>query len=131
MRQIGATHYSASISRETMLPWLRSMYSRISNSRIVRLSACPARVDLRKIGVGKSAVDGEWKRIANSLLPATRGFLAVHSDARYLEDAARLRVDVSPIEGDGVLQAIERIAGAPPELLYYVRKLLAETKGGG
>jgi len=60
-----------------------------------------------------------------------RAFLAVHSDARYLEDAARLRVDVSPIGGDGVLQAIERIAGAPPELLDYVRKLLAETKGGG
>ena len=38
---------------------------------------------------------------------------------------------MSPIEGDGVLQAIERIAGAPPELLDYVRKLLAETKGGG
>ena len=32
-----------------------------------------ARVDLRKVGVGKSAVDGEWKRIANFMLPATRG----------------------------------------------------------
>ena len=60
-----------------------------------------------------------------------RAFLAVHSDARYLEDAARLKVDVSPIEGAGVLQAIDRIAGAPPELLEYVRRLLAETKGGG
>jgi tripartite-type tricarboxylate transporter receptor subunit TctC len=60
-----------------------------------------------------------------------RAFLAVHHDAQYLEDAARLKVDVSPIGGDGVLQAIERIANAPSELLDYVRKLLAETRGGG
>jgi tripartite-type tricarboxylate transporter receptor subunit TctC len=60
-----------------------------------------------------------------------RAFLAVHGDAQYLEDAARLKVDVSPIGGDGVLQAIDRIANAPPELLDYVRKLLAETRGGG
>jgi hypothetical protein len=40
-------------------------------------------------------------------------------------------VDVSPIAGTEVLQAIDRIAGAPSELLEYVRNLLAETKGGG
>jgi tripartite-type tricarboxylate transporter receptor subunit TctC len=60
-----------------------------------------------------------------------RAFLAMQDDAQYLEDAARLKVDVSPIGGDGVLRAIERIANAPPELLDYVRKLLAETRGGG
>jgi tripartite-type tricarboxylate transporter receptor subunit TctC len=60
-----------------------------------------------------------------------RAFLAVHGDAQYLEEAARLKVDVSPIGGDGVLQAIDRIANAPTELLDYVRKLLAETRGGG
>ena len=46
-------------------------------------------------------------------------------------ELARLKVDVSPIGGDGVLEAIDRIANAPPELLDYVRKLLAETRGGG
>ena len=60
-----------------------------------------------------------------------RAFLAVHEDAGYLEDAARMRVDVSPIGGADVLRAIERIAGSPPEQLDYVRKLLSETKGGG
>ncbi len=60
-----------------------------------------------------------------------RAFLEVHADPQYLADAARLRVDVSPIVGDQVLQAIDRIANAQPELLDYVRKLLAETKGGG
>jgi hypothetical protein len=58
-------------------------------------------------------------------------FLAVHRDPDYLAEAARLRLDVSPIGGNEVLHAIDRIAGAPPELLEYVRKLLAETKGGG
>ncbi len=57
-------------------------------------------------------------------------FVAVHRDPSYLEEAAKLRIDVSPIGGDEVLQAIDRIAGAPLELLDYLRKLLADTKGG-
>jgi tripartite-type tricarboxylate transporter receptor subunit TctC len=60
-----------------------------------------------------------------------RAFLAAHQDAQYLEEAARLRLDVSPIVGADVLQAIDRIARAPPELLDYIRKLLSETRGGG
>jgi tripartite-type tricarboxylate transporter receptor subunit TctC len=60
-----------------------------------------------------------------------RAFLAVHGDPEYLEDAARLSLDVSPIGADEILRAIERIAVAPPELLDYVRRLLAETRGGG
>src|SRR5436190_928996 len=60
-----------------------------------------------------------------------RAFLDVHDDPQYLEDAAKLRVDVSPIGGDGVLRAIDGIGAASPELLEYVRKLLAETRGGG
>jgi tripartite-type tricarboxylate transporter receptor subunit TctC len=60
-----------------------------------------------------------------------RAFLAAHRDAQYLEDAAGLRLDVSPIDGDEVLRAIEAIASAPPEFLEYARKLFAETKGGG
>jgi tripartite-type tricarboxylate transporter receptor subunit TctC len=60
-----------------------------------------------------------------------RAFLAVHADPQYLEEAARLKVDVSPIGGAEALHAIARIAGAAPEPLDYVRRLLAETKGGG
>jgi tripartite-type tricarboxylate transporter receptor subunit TctC len=58
-----------------------------------------------------------------------RAFVGVHGDPQYLEDAARLRIDISPVGGDGVLLAIDRMASAPPELLDYVRKLFAE-KGG-
>jgi hypothetical protein len=58
-------------------------------------------------------------------------FLAVNNDREYLNDAAALGIDVSPIGGDGVLRAIDQIAGAAPDLLDYLRKLFAETKGGG
>ena len=57
--------------------------------------------------------------------------MAVQRDPLYLDDAARLKVDVSPIGGDEVLRAIDEIAGAPPDLLDYMRKLLADSKGGG
>jgi len=58
-------------------------------------------------------------------------FLAMHRDPLYLDDAARLKVDVSPISADEVVRAIDDISGAPPELLDYMRKLFAENKGGG
>ncbi|HEX7198272.1 MAG TPA: hypothetical protein VF213_02285, partial [Dongiaceae bacterium] len=69
-------------------------------------------------------------------LPADRAkalqaaFLAVHKDPQYLDEAGRLKVDVSPIGGEEVLQAIESIAGAPPELLDYMKKLLSDSKNG-
>jgi tripartite-type tricarboxylate transporter receptor subunit TctC len=57
-------------------------------------------------------------------------FLAVHQDPQYLDEAGRLKVDVSPIGGEEVLRAIEGIAGAPPDLLDYIKKLLSESKNG-
>jgi tripartite-type tricarboxylate transporter receptor subunit TctC len=57
-------------------------------------------------------------------------FLAVHQDPEYLDQAQRLKVDVSPIGGDEVLRAVEGIAGAPPDLLDYMKKLLSESKNG-
>jgi hypothetical protein len=55
----------------------------------------------------------------------------VHGDPKYQDEAARLKIDVSPVGADGVLQALERIAGAPSEIVDYMRRLLAETRGGG
>jgi tripartite-type tricarboxylate transporter receptor subunit TctC len=56
-------------------------------------------------------------------------FMAVHQDPQYLDEAQRLKVDVSPIGGEEVLRAIDGIAGAPPELLDYMKKLLSENNG--
>ena len=60
-----------------------------------------------------------------------RAFREVQRDAQYLEDATSLRLDVSPVDGDEVLRAIEAVASGPPEFLEYARKLFTETKGGG
>jgi hypothetical protein len=60
-----------------------------------------------------------------------RAFREVHGDTQYLEDASSLHLDVSPVDGDEVLRAIEAVASAPPEFLEYARKLFAETRGGG
>ena len=54
-------------------------------------------------------------------------FLAAHRDPVYLEEAGKLGIDISPVGGEEVLRAIDRIAAAPPDLLDYVRKLLAEN----
>src|ERR1700722_13874219 len=51
-------------------------------------------------------------------------FMAVHQDPQYLEEAGRLKVDVSPIDGKEVLAAINGIADTPRDLLDYVKKLL-------
>jgi tripartite-type tricarboxylate transporter receptor subunit TctC len=56
-------------------------------------------------------------------------FAATHRDPLYLEEAARLNVDVSPRRAEEVEAALERIEKAPPQLLDYLRKLFAESKG--
>jgi tripartite-type tricarboxylate transporter receptor subunit TctC len=55
-------------------------------------------------------------------------FLAAHADPDYVAEAARLRVDVSPIDGPAVLAVLARIQGAPPDILAYMEKLLADSK---
>ena len=63
-------------------------------------------------------------------VPATRAtalqaaFLAVQRDTAYLEEAARLKLDISPIGPAEVQAALQRIAAAPPELVERVRRLL-------
>jgi len=58
-------------------------------------------------------------------------FLAVHRDPQYLEEAAKFRIEVSPIGGDEVLQAIEQMAAAPPDILEQMRRLFTGSKSGG
>jgi tripartite-type tricarboxylate transporter receptor subunit TctC len=60
-----------------------------------------------------------------------KAFDDVHKDKDYLADAQKIRVEVSPVNGEAVRQAIEKIANAPPELLDYLRKLHSDEKKGG
>jgi tripartite-type tricarboxylate transporter receptor subunit TctC len=57
-------------------------------------------------------------------------FMAVHRDAAYLDEAARLRMEVSPIDSRAVLDTIDRIAAAPPSVLDYLRRIMTAAKGG-
>lgn len=67
-------------------------------------------------------------------LPADRAkalreaFLAAHRDPQYVAEAQKLKIDVSPIDGAAVIAALDRIAGAPPDVLAYIGKLLASAK---
>ena len=58
-------------------------------------------------------------------------FLAVHHDPLYREDAARLKVDISPIGGHDVVRAIDDIAGAPADMLDVIRTIMMDSKGTG
>jgi tripartite-type tricarboxylate transporter receptor subunit TctC len=68
---------------------------------------------------------------AERLEALRQAFNAVHKDRQYLEDAAKLKVEVSPIGGEEVLEEIDRIAAAPPNILDHLRRLLTGGKGGG
>ena len=54
-------------------------------------------------------------------------FIAVHKDPQYLEDAAKLQIDISPIDGPEVLRLIDRMASAPADVLARLKKLQAEA----
>jgi tripartite-type tricarboxylate transporter receptor subunit TctC len=52
-------------------------------------------------------------------------FLAVHRDERFLTEAERLGLDISPVGADEMLRAMERLARAPRPVLAYMKHLLA------
>jgi tripartite-type tricarboxylate transporter receptor subunit TctC len=57
-----------------------------------------------------------------------QAFLAVHKDPDYLADAAKLKVDVSPIGGEAALQAINELAATPADLRAELKRLMAERQ---
>jgi hypothetical protein len=58
-----------------------------------------------------------------------QAFRAVQRDPQYLDEAARLKLDLSPIGGDEVVRAIGRIGAASPDTLDYMKKLLTNKAG--
>ena len=57
-------------------------------------------------------------------------FLRAHQDPQFLDEATRLKIDVSPIGGEAALDAVTTIARAPAEVINHIKKLLAAQKGG-
>ena len=52
-------------------------------------------------------------------------FLAVHRDARFLEEAGKLGVDISPVGAGEIVRGVEALAQAPPSVVAYMKRLLA------
>jgi tripartite-type tricarboxylate transporter receptor subunit TctC len=57
-------------------------------------------------------------------------FLAAHRDPQFLAEAERLSIDISPTAAGQIVQTIEAMAQASPDVFEYMRKLLAAHKGG-
>ena len=57
-------------------------------------------------------------------------FLAVHGDPRFLAEAQKLGVDISPVGADTLTDSIERMARASPDVLNYIKQLFAAHRGG-
>jgi tripartite-type tricarboxylate transporter receptor subunit TctC len=57
-----------------------------------------------------------------------KAFMDTHKDPEYLKEAARLGIDVSPIDGAEILRLIGAIAKTPEDQLKRIEKLVA---GGG
>jgi tripartite-type tricarboxylate transporter receptor subunit TctC len=55
-------------------------------------------------------------------------FLQAHRDPQLLDAADRLKIEVSPIGGADVMSAVMQMATAPPELIDYMKRLLADKK---
>jgi tripartite-type tricarboxylate transporter receptor subunit TctC len=52
-------------------------------------------------------------------------FLAAHRDARFLEEAGKLGIDISPVGADEMARGVERLAQAPASVIIYMKQLLA------
>jgi tripartite-type tricarboxylate transporter receptor subunit TctC len=55
-------------------------------------------------------------------------FMASHKDPGYVEEARKLRIDVSPLDGERVTRIVERIAKMPRELYDRYAKILENPK---
>jgi tripartite-type tricarboxylate transporter receptor subunit TctC len=60
-----------------------------------------------------------------------KAFMAANADPEYILEAQKLGIDISPIDGAGVMEILERLAKTPPELLDFMREREKPLEGGG
>jgi len=51
-------------------------------------------------------------------------FVATHRDPQFLAEAARMGIEISPVDADGLARGIERLAQAPPAVAGYMKTLM-------
>ena len=60
-----------------------------------------------------------------------KAFMAANADPEYIQEAKKLGIDISPIDGAGVMEILDRLSRAPPELLDFMKEREKPTEGGG
>jgi tripartite-type tricarboxylate transporter receptor subunit TctC len=63
---------------------------------------------------------------AEPAMALQEAFLAVHRDPQFLAEAARMGLDISPIDAAGVARGIARLAQAPPPVVAYMKALMTK-----
>ena len=53
-------------------------------------------------------------------------FLAAHRDRQFLAEAARMGLDIRPVDASGLARGIERLAQAPPAVAGYMKGLMTK-----
>jgi hypothetical protein len=55
-------------------------------------------------------------------------FMAMCQDKAFLEDAGKLGVDISPLDGDGILKMLIRMAATPKDVIARYNQISGEKK---
>ena len=55
-------------------------------------------------------------------------FMAMCQDKAFLEDAAKLGVDMSPLDGDGIQKVLARMAATPKDVIARYNAISGEKK---
>jgi tripartite-type tricarboxylate transporter receptor subunit TctC len=58
-------------------------------------------------------------------------FMATHKDPQFLNEAAKLRLDISPVGGAEISRTIERMAATSAATRDHLQRLLTGARGGG
>jgi tripartite-type tricarboxylate transporter receptor subunit TctC len=56
-------------------------------------------------------------------------FAAAHRDPLLLEDATRMKLEIHPGSADEIIEQLEIVANAPPEMLEQLQKLFEASRG--
>ena len=67
---------------------------------------------------------------ADRLATLRAAFDAAHRDPQFLAEGAKLGIDISPVTADAISQALDDMAHASPDVLGYMKRLMAGAKGG-
>jgi tripartite-type tricarboxylate transporter receptor subunit TctC len=100
------------------IPTARELATEADARALIEFSEIPLLTMARPFAAPPDVPDARAKALQAA-------FLAVHRDARFLDEAEKLGIDISPVGADQMARGVERLAQAPPAVLDYLRRLLA------